>query len=629
MSGGIAFGGAGNDTIYFHNQYGAPGFFSGIRAHGGTGNDNIFLYDVRDSIVYLGDGDDEAQFIELVDSRATGNTMFGGAGNDKFTYYGTRSVFFGDAGNDLFDITWNLYSQDRRTTYITADGGVGDDRFNVDINADGFEFSTLLGGVGTDSYVGPVRHSWIDLGADDDTIDALIGDYSAEYRSTRIFGGAGNDLITVSPDPYSYDYPGPRYAALPISPIIDPGEGNDILTVNNVVSGGKPVIILVSPGDDRIVVNSGLQLQVERLAGDRETVILAPGAPLVLDLRAFNSILFPDQLQLVLANGQVTIILPDDQQIAIQGTGITGSAGSSSCSIWFAGPRDPKSCAATTSRTGSRVSTGMMSCSASAERTIWPATRATTGWTAAPGLTSLPAAWATISIISTMLATGFVEVADEGIADRVFATVSYVLGAGQSIETMSTNDAAGTAAINFTGNGLGQLIFGNAGANTLVGGGGADTLLGLGGGDLFFGDGATACTMQGGMGDDYYYVYQRQFACRIRRRGQTTVSYTTVGYTLSAGREIEALTTADQAGTAAITLTGNALGQLIFGNAGANIADRRRRGRHLIGYGGTTSCSAMPTRPRPFRVGPGRLVLRPAHRRSASSSSPARATTGY
>jgi hypothetical protein len=57
------------------------------------------------------------------------------------------------------------------------------------------------------------------------------------------------------------------------------------------------------------------------------------------------------------------------------------------------------------------------------------------------------------------------------------------LEAGQHVEVLATNSSTGMAAINLTGNELGQSIIGNARGNILKGGGGADTLRGLGGAD--------------------------------------------------------------------------------------------------------------------------------------------------
>jgi serralysin len=91
-----------------------------------------------------------------------------------------------------------------------------------------------------------------------------------------------------------------------------------------------------------------------------------------------------------------------------------------------------------------------------------------------------------------------VEFAGEG-NDRIVASVSYTLSAGQEIETLAADAAAG--AVNLTGNEVSQVIFGNAAANTLSGGGGADTLIGLAGNDtLLGGDGDDQ--LAGGLGAD-------------------------------------------------------------------------------------------------------------------------------
>ena len=72
-----------------------------------------------------------------------------------------------------------------------------------------------------------------------------------------------------------------------------------------------------------------------------------------------------------------------------------------------------------------------------------------------------------------------------GGADRVFASASYTLKAGQEIEALSTTNNGGTGAINLTGNELANSIFGNAGNNIINGGLGNDVLTGLGGHDAF------------------------------------------------------------------------------------------------------------------------------------------------
>jgi Ca2+-binding RTX toxin-like protein len=72
-----------------------------------------------------------------------------------------------------------------------------------------------------------------------------------------------------------------------------------------------------------------------------------------------------------------------------------------------------------------------------------------------------------------------------GGADLIYTSVSYTLGAASQVETLSTVSHAATTAINLTGNGINNTIFGNAGANVIDGKGGNDTLIGLGGADTF------------------------------------------------------------------------------------------------------------------------------------------------
>ncbi|HEY5711919.1 MAG TPA: hypothetical protein VIT38_08495, partial [Allosphingosinicella sp.] len=56
---------------------------------------------------------------------------------------------------------------------------------------------------------------------------------------------------------------------------------------------------------------------------------------------------------------------------------------------------------------------------------------------------------------------------------------------GISIEFLTTGQISGTAAINLTGNELGNQLWGNDGANILNGGAGNDVLFGFGGADTF------------------------------------------------------------------------------------------------------------------------------------------------
>jgi Ca2+-binding RTX toxin-like protein len=179
-----------------------------------------------------------------------------------------------------------------------------------------------------------------------------------------------------------------------------------------------------------------------------------------------------------------------------------------------------------------------------------------------------------------------VEFAGEG-NDRVLTSVSFTLSASQSIETLSAADAAATTILDLTGNALAQVIGGNAAANILTGGGGADYIVGFGGDDILVGNADANSTLQGGTGNDWYYV---------SRTGDSLVEFagegndrilTSVTYTLSAGQEIETLMAVDAAGTAAIDLAGNGFAQFIQGTNGANTLFGDGGADQLAGLGGS------------------------------------------
>jgi len=151
--------------------------------------------------------------------------------------------------------------------------------------------------------------------------------------------------------------------------------------------------------------------------------------------------------------------------------------------------------------------------------------------------------------------TVIVEVAAQGTADRVQASVSFALASDDNIEIIETTAAAGTTAINLTGNAVAQAITGNAGVNTLSdgGGAGADTLTGLAGNDT--------------------YIVRNTGTLIVEAAGGGTADRVAaaVSFVLAADDDIESLTTSSAGGTAAINLTGNALAQTITGNTGLNV----------------------------------------------------------
>ncbi len=151
--------------------------------------------------------------------------------------------------------------------------------------------------------------------------------------------------------------------------------------------------------------------------------------------------------------------------------------------------------------------------------------------------------------------------------DAIYTSVSYTLGAGQEIELLSVNSYAATTPINLTGNTRAQTIVGNSGKNTLIGGGGADILIGQG-------------------GDDIYFVDNSDIVIQEAVGGGTDVVYATRSYTLTAGAEVEILSTSSHASLSPMDLTGNTRAQTIIGNNGVNVLNGGGGADTLSGLGG-------------------------------------------
>ena len=163
-----------------------------------------------------------------------------------------------------------------------------------------------------------------------------------------------------------------------------------------------------------------------------------------------------------------------------------------------------------------------------------------------------------------------VETSTQGVSDKVVAAVDYVLAADVHVEILTTNGSTATSAINLTGNALAQEIIGNAGANMLHDGGkgAADTMKGLGGNDI-------------------YRVYNSaDVIVEASSQGASDKVVTVVDYALGSGVHVEILMTNGSAGTFAVNLTGNEIGQEIVGNAGSNVIDGKGGNDALRGGSG-------------------------------------------
>jgi Ca2+-binding RTX toxin-like protein len=136
-----------------------------------------------------------------------------------------------------------------------------------------------------------------------------------------------------------------------------------------------------------------------------------------------------------------------------------------------------------------------------------------------------------------------------------------------------------------SGNNSISIIYGLDGDDRLYGNGGDDQLYG-GEGNDFIDGGSGNDRMEGGSGNDLYYVSEAGDVIVEAVGGGNDGVYSYVSYVLTAGAEVETLSTISHAATTAINLTGNSFNQNVVGNAGANILHGGGGVDGLYGFGG-------------------------------------------
>jgi Ca2+-binding RTX toxin-like protein len=136
------------------------------------------------------------------------------------------------------------------------------------------------------------------------------------------------------------------------------------------------------------------------------------------------------------------------------------------------------------------------------------------------------------------------------------------------------------------GNDYGNRLYGRGSDDSLKGGGGIDTLYGHAGNDILDG-GDFVDWMYGGLDNDIYIVDNgSDLITEYGGEGSDTVR-ASVSYVLTAGADVELLTTTDDSGTAALNLTGNATANTVRGNNGNNVINGGHGNDELTGRAGT------------------------------------------
>ena len=468
--GGVMFGGAGNDSLFGTN--------ANETLTGGAGADQLFGGDGLDEVSYA----TSAQGVFA--SIRTGVTQLGDAQGDAF--FGIEALRGSDFNDDL----------ELGTPAGTLFGGLGDD--------------TLRGGTGADRLFGGAGN------------DRLFGSLAAD----TLFGGDGDDTLTVTDDTAAANGDAGNDTLLGSTggDSLFGGDGNDLIN-----GGGAADVLVGAGGDDRMFGGTGADfLQggfgLNTLTGGdgADTYFIIQTTDVIVELSTDAGIdqILTDQDYVLAATISVESLLAFDpaRTTAQQ---LTGNALAQSIR----------------GNSGDNV--------------------LDTGGGAADVMQGL-AGDDTYHVFNA--ADQVFETGGQGSADRVQTAVGYVLAAGIDIEFLEALNAVDTVALNLRGNALAQTITGNAGANDInSGGGAADTLRGLG-------------------GDDFYRVFNA--ADRVIEaigQGITDRVVAAVSYALDKFSEIEVLATQNNAGIAAINLTGNDFGQRMVGNAGANV---------ITGFGG-------------------------------------------
>ncbi len=147
-----------------------------------------------------------------------------------------------------------------------------------------------------------------------------------------------------------------------------------------------------------------------------------------------------------------------------------------------------------------------------------------------------------------------------------------------------------------------EVLTGTGGNDVIGGFGGDDEIRSLGGDDVLIG-GAGADLVAGGAGDDTYYVDDSGDVVEEQSGEGRDIVYARVSYALTAGAEVEILSTGALGATDALDLTGNEFAQEIIGNDGANILFGGGGADAMTGLGGDDQYRVTDGTERVFETG--------------------------
>jgi Ca2+-binding RTX toxin-like protein len=522
-------GGAGNDTYYVDNTGDT------ITELSGGGSDQVFssvtyaLSDFVEKLTLTGTADIDATGNVLGNTligNAGVNTLDGGAGNDTLDGGAGADKMIGGTGNDTYyvDNTGDTVVEGTGAgtdlVYSSVTFALSDNVENLtltgtlDINGTGNVLGNLItGNSGANTLTGNEGNDILDGGAGADQMIGGTGNdtYVVDNVGDTVTEGlnAGTDIIKSSVD-FAL---GDNVENLTLTGTADlAGTGNALNNAiagnagNNVLTGnGGNDILNGNAGADQMTGGAGNDTYYVDNAGDVVTEAVNGGTDTVISTITYA---LTDNVENLTLSGTADI----DGTGNILNNVLTGNAGVNTLD----------------GGDGNDTLNG----GAGADHLIGGAGN-------------------DIYVVDNVGDT-VTELAKGG-TDAVQSSVTYTLS--DNVENLTLT---GSGNIDGSGNGLDNVLTGNAGANTLDGGDGNDTLNG----------GAGADQLIGGAGNDIYVVDNAGDTVTEGSNGGIDTVKSSVSFVL--GDNVENLTLT---GSTAIDGTGNALNNTIIGNTGANVLD--------------------------------------------------------
>jgi serralysin len=484
----------------------------------GTIIENVRTSSGNDTLI----GNDVANILE---SGAGNDSLIGGAGDDTLSAGWGNNSLDGGLGTDTVDYATGNFSAGANVNLGlgtgTNNGGIGSDTLTSIENITGTsENDNLTGNSGANLIIGHFGDDIINGGGGDDT---LLGDYPGitfAVHNDTLNGGDGNDTL-------------------------EGGMGNDALTggtgndsFRGTAAGlSGDTIADFSAGDSLIFTDANLATFTFSRSGNTLTY---SGGSLTFGSAVSGTLVASAAsgggVQLVLQAGGTTGATEGDDTLTgtEQADAINALGGNDF--IFGLGGNDTLE-----GGSGNDVLNG------------------------GAGADTLIGGTGNDSYIVDEKADVISELSGQG-EDTVVAKANYTLGAGVSVEVMTTINSSATTAIVLTGNEFGQSMYGNAGNNIFIGLGGADY-------------------MAGGAGNDQYYVDTSDFIGEVAGGGDDMVLVGTT-YILRDGAEIETLVAVNQDSLDPVNLTGNEYGQSLYGSQGNNSMNGGGGNDYLVGLGG-------------------------------------------